>query len=133
MAAMARSEQATLFMALVAAVKVLLARYSGSRDILVGHPAAAREHPGLEAQVGFYVNTVALRDELHPQQSFRELLVAVRRTVLEGMEHQAYPFDLLVESLRARVGRGTAPRRGNGAPGAGGGGDEQVRPAVRVP
>jgi amino acid adenylation domain-containing protein len=99
MAAMARSEQATLFMALVAAVKVLLARYSGSRDILVGHPAAAREHPGLEAQVGFYVNTVALRDELHPQQSFRELLVAVRRTVLEGMEHQAYPFDLLVESL----------------------------------
>ncbi len=99
LAAMARSEQATLFMALVAAVKVLLARYTGSRDIVVGHPAAAREHPGLEAQVGFYVNTVALRDEVRPQQSFRELLAAVRRTVLDGMEHQAYPFDLLVETL----------------------------------
>ncbi len=99
LASIARASHATLFMALTAAVKVLLARYTGQQDIVVGHPAAGREHPQLEDQLGFFVNTIALRDRVAPQQSFRELVGAVRRTVLDGLAHQAYPFDRLVEEL----------------------------------
>lgn len=97
--AIARASNATLFMALVAVVKTLLARYSGQRDIIVGYPAAGRDHPDLEGQVGFFVNTVVLRDAVRPDATYSELLDAVRQTVLDGLEHQAYPFDRLVEEL----------------------------------
>ena len=89
----------TLFMLLVATVKVLLAKYSGQRDIVVGHPSAGRQHPAFEGQVGFFINTVVLRDQVEPHRTFAELLAAVRQTVLEGLEHQNYPFEDLVQDL----------------------------------
>jgi amino acid adenylation domain-containing protein len=96
---LARAANASLSMALIAVVKTLLVRYSNQLDIIVGHPTAGREHPDLDGQVGFFVNTIALRDVLRPEQTFVNLLSAVRQTVFDGLAHQAYPFDQMVEEL----------------------------------
>lgn len=99
----------SLFMALCALLKVLLFRYTGQADILVGSPTAGRLHPALEDQVGCYINTLALRDRLTPETSFETLLQQVKQTAIEAYEHQAYPFDSLVEEL-------DLPRRLNRSP-----------------
>ena len=88
---------ATLFITLLAVFKILLYRQSGEPDIIVGCPVDGRDHPELENQVGLYVNTLALRDRLAPDECFLQVLEKVRRTALEGYEHQAYPFDRLVK------------------------------------
>jgi amino acid adenylation domain-containing protein len=86
-------------MALVAVVKVLLYRYTGQDDSLLGFPITGRTHPHLENQIGFYVNTLPLRDRVRPEASFLDLLDAVKVTATEAYEHQAYPFDRLVDEL----------------------------------
>ncbi len=96
---LARSRGATLFMFLVACVKVYLYRLTGQRDIIVGSPTAGRLHADLEDQVGFYLNTIALRDRVDPMLPFEALLESVTRTCREAIEHQVYPFDVLVEAL----------------------------------
>jgi non-ribosomal peptide synthetase component F len=85
---------------LAAVVKVLLYRWTGQRDILVGFPIAGRDHPDLEDQIGFYVNTLPLRDRIGEGDSFLALLERVRTAATEAYEHQAYPFDLLVDELQ---------------------------------
>ncbi len=94
-----RERNASLFMALLAVVKVLLFRYTGQEDVIVGSPIAGRTHRDLEDQIGFYLNTLALRDRLDATQSFRELLSQVKNTVSEALDHQVYPFDRLVDDL----------------------------------
>jgi amino acid adenylation domain-containing protein len=89
----------TLFMVLIATVKLLLYRYTGQEDIVVGFPLAGRDHPELAGQIGCFVNTVALRDRLDGDEPFTAMLGRVRRTMLEAYEHQVYPFDRLVEEL----------------------------------
>ncbi|MCB0085843.1 MAG: hypothetical protein KDE47_33110, partial [Caldilineaceae bacterium] len=98
--ALAQEEGATLFMALFAAFTVLLTRYSGQHDIVVGTPVAARNHPDLEALVGFFVNTILLRIDLSQDPSFRTLLGRVRTFALDAFAHQDLPFIKLVEHLR---------------------------------
>ncbi|UCJ09085.1 AMP-binding protein [Chitinophaga pendula] len=92
-------QQVTPFMGLTALVKALLFRYSGQEDIIIGTPVAGREHPDLEYQIGYYLNTLALRDKIDKQASFLALLQQVKTTALEAFEHQVYPFDRLVEEL----------------------------------
>lgn len=99
---LSRDHGTTLFMTLMAGIKVLLHRYTGKEDIIVGSPVAGREHPDLENQIGFYVNTLALKDRIDPEKPFADLLKQVRRTVTEAHDHQAYPFDRLVEELDLR-------------------------------
>jgi hypothetical protein len=89
----------TLFMVLIATVKLLLHRYTQQEDIILGFPLAGRDHPELAGQIGCFVNTVALRDRLDGEESFTTLLGRVRQTMLEAYEHQVYPFDRLVEEL----------------------------------
>jgi amino acid adenylation domain-containing protein/non-ribosomal peptide synthase protein (TIGR01720 family) len=89
----------SLFMTLTAAVKVLLHRYTGQEDIILGVPIAGRNHPDLEDQIGFYVNTLALRDQITGDESFADILSKVRQTAAAAYEHQIYPFDKLVEEL----------------------------------
>jgi amino acid adenylation domain-containing protein len=89
----------TLFMVLVATVKLLLYRYTGQADIIVGIPLAGRDHPDLDGQIGCFVNTVALRDRFEDRDSFASALDRVRQTMLDAYEHQVYPFDQLVEEL----------------------------------
>ena len=89
----------TLFMGLLSAVNALLYRYTGQDDIIVGSPIAGRDHIDLEDQIGFYVNTLALRSRFDSSRGFREMLEEVREVTLGAFEHQAYPFDELVDEL----------------------------------
>ncbi|WP_298510525.1 non-ribosomal peptide synthetase [uncultured Kordia sp.] len=91
---------ASLFMIFLGALKVLLFRYTGQQDLIVGSPVAGRNVAGLDDQIGFYVNTLAMRTTIHPEFSFCEVLEKVKETALEAYEHQIYPFDTLVEELK---------------------------------
>ncbi len=95
-----RTHGATLFMTLVAATKVLLARHSGQQDITVGTATSGRGMAGLEKLVGFFVNTVVLRSYVDESRSFAELLSEVRTTVLDAFAHDDVPFERLVELTR---------------------------------
>ncbi|WP_343691145.1 amino acid adenylation domain-containing protein [Chitinophaga sp.] len=97
-----REEGATLFMGLIAALNALLYRYTGQEDIIIGTPLAGREHPDLEDQIGYYLNTLALRTRFSGEQSFLRLLEQVRQATLESYKHQSYPFDKLVEVLEMK-------------------------------
>jgi amino acid adenylation domain-containing protein len=97
--ALCQREGVTLFMLLLGAFKVLLARCSGQEDIVVGTPSAGRDRVELEGLIGFFINTVVLRTDLSCNPTFQELLTRVRTTVLEAFEHQDLPFDKLVEEL----------------------------------
>lgn len=94
-----KEQAVSLFMGLTAVLKILLFRYSAQKDITIGTPVLGRTQQELEAQVGFYVNTLALRDILDSEQSFKRLLEQVKTTATEAFDHQLYPFDLLVEEL----------------------------------
>ncbi len=91
---------ATLFMTLLSAIKILLYKYTGQDDIIVGTPVAGRIRPELEGQLGFFVNTLPLRNSIKPDQTFLELLSSIRANTLMAFEHQGYPFDQMVEDLK---------------------------------
>ncbi|MDB1088335.1 amino acid adenylation domain-containing protein [Streptomyces sp. ACA25] len=90
---------ATLFMTLVAACQVLLARYSGQQDVAVGTAVSGRDHPDTERLVGAFINTLVLRSTVTGDIPFTELLAQVRETVLGAFAHQDVPFDRLVDEL----------------------------------
>ena len=92
-------QQASLFMAVLAAFNVLLARHSGQSDFCVGTPVANRSRPECESIIGCFVNTVPLRVDLFGNPSFHELLARVRKTVLEAQANQDFPFERLVDAL----------------------------------
>ncbi|MDQ2771093.1 MAG: amino acid adenylation domain-containing protein, partial [Bacteroidota bacterium] len=89
----------SLFVTLTALLNVLLYRYTGQHDIILGAATAGRSHPDLEHQLGYYLNTIVLRNQIAPQESFAELLARVKQTTLAAFEHQDYPFDLLINQL----------------------------------
>ena len=90
----------TLFMTLLAAFAVLLFRYSGQDDILIGSPIANRNRPEIESLIGFFVNTLVLRTRLQGNPSFAQLLRQVREVTLEAYQHQDVPFEQVVEALQ---------------------------------
>ena len=106
---LARCHNATLFMALLAVTKVLLYRYTGQEDIVVGTPVAGRSHQDLEDQIGFYVNMLALRDVIDGNLGFGELLDSIRENTTAAFENQDYPFDQLVEELDITRDTGRSP------------------------
>lgn len=92
--------ESTLFMVLMTAFKVLLYRYSGQKDICVGTPIANRTLVEVESLIGFFVNTLAIRDELDGDMNFTQLLKKVKATTLKAYENQDIPFEKIVEELR---------------------------------
>jgi amino acid adenylation domain-containing protein/FkbM family methyltransferase len=98
---LARDAGATLFMVVLAAFNVVLWRWSGQTDVVVGSPIAGRTHREIEGLIGFFVNTLALRTQLRGKLGFKELLQQVKETVLGAYAHQDLPFEKLVEELRA--------------------------------
>ncbi|MUG94289.1 amino acid adenylation domain-containing protein [Scytonema sp. UIC 10036] len=95
-----QSQGVTLFMTLLAAFKVLLYRYTGQTDILVGSPIANRERSEIEGLIGFFVNTLVLRTDVSGDPSFDELLPQIREMALDAYAHQDLPFEMLVEALQ---------------------------------
>jgi len=92
--------EVTLFMALLGAFVVLLYRYSGQEDIVVGSPIANRNRIETESLIGFFVNTLVLRTNLVGEPTFQELLEQVRQVALDAYGHQDVPFEQVVEALQ---------------------------------
>ncbi|SMO83525.1 amino acid adenylation domain-containing protein [Chryseobacterium rhizoplanae] len=97
------------FMVLTAIVKTLLYRYTGQEDIIIGTPISGRDHYLLENQIGFYVNTLALRTVFNGNGTFNELLEDVKNTILGAFEHQFYPYDELVAMLQLERNKSRSP------------------------
>ncbi len=97
--ALARAEGTTLFPVLLAAFQTLLARYTGSRDVVAGTPMAGRVRGGTEDVIGFFVNTVPLRVDVG-DASVRELVTRCREATLTAYEHQELPLELLADRVR---------------------------------
>ncbi len=92
---LAREHGATLFMAVFAAFNVLLHRYTGQTDIMVGTPMRARTRPEMEDIIGPFVNSVVLRIKLDPEMTYKDLLVRVRDVTLDAFTNQALPLEVI--------------------------------------
>jgi amino acid adenylation domain-containing protein len=96
---LARRHGASLFHVLLSTFQVLLYRHSGQADVRVGVPVANRHRDETRELIGLFVNTQVLRSELHAEQTFSELLTALRDTALAAQDHQDLPFEVLVDAL----------------------------------
>ncbi len=106
---LARAHDATLFMVMQAAFSVLLARWSGDTDIVMGTPIANRRHEGLAPLIGFFVNALVLRNDLSANPRFVEALTDARTMALDAYQHQDLPFEMLVDRLRPQRSLGHSP------------------------
>ncbi|MDB5370185.1 MAG: putative linear pentadecapeptide gramicidin synthetase LgrB, partial [Roseomonas sp.] len=97
--AIARGLGASVFVVLLALAKVQLHRLTGQTDIVLGSVVSGRDDAVLDDQIGFHVETVALRDTIDPALPFAALVAAVRRTVDEAVAHRRYPFEKVVQAL----------------------------------
>jgi amino acid adenylation domain-containing protein len=104
-----QENRATLYMTLLAGFAVLLSRYSGQEEVVVGTPIANRQDQQLEGLIGLFVNTLVMRIGVKPGMSLRELLGEVRRMALEAYQHQEIPFEKLVEELSPQRSLNTSP------------------------
>ncbi|MEO6891386.1 MAG: amino acid adenylation domain-containing protein, partial [Ktedonobacteraceae bacterium] len=96
---LSQRESATLFMTLLATFQVLLLRYTGQEDLVIGTPVAGRSQRETEALIGLFLNMLALRTDLSGNPAFSELLAQVRDVCLSAYDHQEIPFEKLVEEL----------------------------------
>jgi amino acid adenylation domain-containing protein len=104
-----RRRDTSLFTLLLAAVAALVHRSTAGSDIVLGSPVAGRDHPDLDGQIGFYVNTLPLRLEVRGDQGFDALVVQANGVVRDAIEHRAYPFNRIVEELSYELCRSRNP------------------------
>lgn len=104
-----QSTNATLYMSLLAGLTVLLERYTGQRDVVIGSWIANRQEPQLEKLIGFFVNSLVMRVAVDPGRTFQEQLGQVRNVALAAYQHQDLPFEKLVEELSPRRSLNTPP------------------------
>ncbi|HYW08784.1 MAG TPA: condensation domain-containing protein, partial [Longimicrobium sp.] len=109
MRALARREGATLFHVLLAGVRLLLGRWAGQDDVVIGTPVAGRTRRETEGLIGFFVNTLPLRGDLSGDPAFAELVRRERERSIAAFDHQELPFERMVEELRASRDAGRNP------------------------
>ncbi|ASF29003.1 peptide synthetase [Bacillus amyloliquefaciens] len=97
---LAQKAGTTLYTVLLAAYKVLLHKYTGQEDIVVGTPASGRNHPDVENIIGIFIQTIGIRTKPLANRKFTDYLEEVKRQTLDAFENQDYPFDRLVEKLK---------------------------------
>ena len=105
---LAEQQQVTLYVLLLTVFKTLLHRYTGQQDVIVGSPTLGRPKQAFADLVGYFVNPVALRSKPTANKTFVEYLAEVKQTVLAALQHQDYPFSLLVQKLHPERG-GVSP------------------------
>ncbi|MCY8701099.1 non-ribosomal peptide synthase/polyketide synthase [Bacillus spizizenii] len=96
---LALKTESTLYMVLLASYTLLLSKYSGQEDIVVGSPIAGRPHADLDSIIGMFVNTLAMRNYPAKEKTFSQYLAEVKENALKAYEHQDYPFEALVDQL----------------------------------
>jgi len=109
LARIGRPEGLTPFMTMLSLFNVLLARWSGQEDMVVGTPISRRDRSETQAMVGFFLNMLAIRTVIRSAMTFRELMRCVARTCREAFEHQQVPFERLVEVIRPERSLGYPP------------------------
>ncbi|MFD0588381.1 amino acid adenylation domain-containing protein [Paenibacillus sp. GCM10027627] len=99
---LAGEQGATMFMVLLAGYHVLLSKYTGQQDIVIGSPTAGRRHDDLERLIGMFVHTLALRNRTEPWHSFADIVGIVKENALQAFENQDYPFEELVDQVEVK-------------------------------
>jgi fengycin family lipopeptide synthetase D len=99
----------TLYMVLLSALNVLFFKYTGQEDIVIGSPSAGRSRPGLEKVIGMFVNTVVMRNFPSREKTFRTFLNEVKDVALKALDHEEYPFEVMVEKLNVHRDPGRNP------------------------
>ncbi|MFN4952393.1 MAG: non-ribosomal peptide synthetase, partial [Flavobacteriales bacterium] len=89
----------TLFMTLQTALNILLHKYTGQEDIVIGSPIAGREHPDLEGQIGFYLGALPIRTQFSKEDTISTLYHKIKKNTIGAYTHQVYPYDELVDAL----------------------------------
>ncbi|MDA1677504.1 non-ribosomal peptide synthetase [Bacillus cereus group sp. TH152-1LC] len=92
--------KSSMFMTLLSIFKILLFRYTGQNDLVVGTPNAGRNRDEIQNLIGFFVNNLSLRTEVREDMNFLEMLNDVRNGILDAFEHEEVPFDAIVEELK---------------------------------
>lgn len=98
----AGQHESTMYMLLLSAYYVLLSKYTGQEDIIVGTPVAGRNHADLQGMMGMFVNMLALRNYPIKEQSFSQFLNAVKERTLAAFQHEQMPLELLIEQLNVK-------------------------------
>ena len=98
--ALGQEESASLFMTTLAGFNLVLARYAGQDDLVIGSPIANRSRPEVEGLIGFFVNSIVLRTSVAGDPTVRELIRVSRETALAAFAHQDVPFERLVDELQ---------------------------------
>ena len=106
---LARQMGCTQFALYLAAFSVLLSRYSGENDIVIGTPISGRQRTELENMIGFFLNTLAIRADMSGNPAFSELVERIRKTTIDAFANQDLPFEKLVEELRPERNLSHAP------------------------
>ncbi len=94
-----KQREATSFMVLMTLTNILLSKYSGQSDIVIGYPVSGREHEELQEQVGLFSNTLGLKTSLREGDTFNTVLERTKQNIRAALKHQNYPFDALIGDL----------------------------------
>ncbi|WP_166923730.1 non-ribosomal peptide synthetase [Flavobacterium poyangense] len=97
-----KEQEGSLFISLLALWNALVYRYTGQDDLIMGTPVAGRNHIDLENQIGFYVNTLVLRNKINPEDDFLTHYKKTKEQVLGAFSHQEYPFDQILNDLNTK-------------------------------
>ncbi len=102
-------EGVTIFVTLLAALKILLYRYTNEKDIIVASPTSGRHHPEIENLIGFFVNPLIFRSRISPEHTFRQTLARVREVCLDAFSLQDVPFEKIIDAIRLERNPGVTP------------------------